>query len=169
MKRLILMRHAKAKHGSPDGTDASRPLNKRGRGAAEAMGTFLAAQGFVPDRVLASDSARTTETATLACAAFNPPPPTEPAGSLYLASPRTMLSMIQQADDGADCIMMVAHNPGTADLALRMVAEGASAEVRLGLHQFPTGAVAVIDLPIDHWANAEEGRLVHYQSPSELP
>jgi len=41
MKRLILMRHAKSDWGDPGLPDHDRPLNKRGRRAATALGHWL--------------------------------------------------------------------------------------------------------------------------------
>src|SRR5262245_30773186 len=63
MQRLLmLMRHAKSSWKSPAQTDHARPLNKRGRHDAPRVGKRLAQDGWVPDRVVSSDSRRTRET-----------------------------------------------------------------------------------------------------------
>ena len=57
-----MMRHAKSSWTSGASTDHARPLNKRGKKAAAAMGPALMARGWLPDRVISSDSTRTQET-----------------------------------------------------------------------------------------------------------
>ena len=52
MIELILMRHAKSSRDDAAIADHERPLSKRGRSAAKAMGLHLAAAGLVPDLVL---------------------------------------------------------------------------------------------------------------------
>ena len=46
--RLLLLRHAKSSWGNPSLQDFARPLNERGRGAADLMGRFLATRGLTP-------------------------------------------------------------------------------------------------------------------------
>ena len=59
MRRLVLMRHAKSSWGDPGLDDHDRPLNKRGKRSAEALGDWLRAQTIVVDEALVSSSART--------------------------------------------------------------------------------------------------------------
>ena len=56
MKRLILMRHAKS-DWSTGGADHQRPLNKRGRNSAKALGDWLRAQGVNINEALPADPA----------------------------------------------------------------------------------------------------------------
>jgi len=58
VKRLALIRHAKAKQGD---RDIERPLARRGREDARVIGEWLAERA-VPDVVLVSPSERTRET-----------------------------------------------------------------------------------------------------------
>ena len=62
MKRLILMRHAKSDWGDPMLPDHDRPLNKRGRRAASALGHWMREAGLRPDQILCSSATRTQET-----------------------------------------------------------------------------------------------------------
>src|SRR5215813_11932177 len=60
-RTLVIMRHAKA--ARPDSIDDfDRPLEMRGRGDAQAAGTWLAREGYVPELVLCSPAARTRMT-----------------------------------------------------------------------------------------------------------
>ena len=93
MRRLILMRHAKSdwSHGT---SDHDRPLNPRGRGAAEALGNWLRTEGLLPDAVLCSTAARTRET----CALLNLPEScaVEHLRQLYLAEPSEIIANLRQ-------------------------------------------------------------------------
>ena len=62
MRRLILMRHAKAGWPAGIATDFDRPLDDKGRQDAHAIGQWLDAEDYRPDLVLCSASRRTSET-----------------------------------------------------------------------------------------------------------
>ena len=62
MLRLILMRHAKSDWSYAGLDDHARPLNKRGRTSAAALGNWLRHNEYIPDHVLCSSAERTGET-----------------------------------------------------------------------------------------------------------
>ena len=64
MKMFGLLRHAKSDWSDGSLDDFDRPLNKRGRATAEAMGPVIRGCNF--DRVLASSAKRVRETVELA-------------------------------------------------------------------------------------------------------
>ena len=59
MKSIFLLRHAKSSWKDDSVDDFDRPLTKRGRRAAAAIGTYLADAGLVPAQILCSSSQRT--------------------------------------------------------------------------------------------------------------
>ncbi|HMK68547.1 MAG TPA: histidine phosphatase family protein, partial [Stellaceae bacterium] len=63
MKTLYLLRHAKSSRSDEQLEDHDRPLNKRGRRAAEAIADHLARSRTAFDLVLSSTALRTQETA----------------------------------------------------------------------------------------------------------
>ena len=64
MKHLALIRHAKSDWNDPTAqSDHDRPLNKRGRKAAPAVGAELARMGLRPDLVVSSTAVRAATTA----------------------------------------------------------------------------------------------------------
>ncbi|MFW2589128.1 SixA phosphatase family protein [Sagittula sp. SSi028] len=147
MKRLILMRHAKSdwKHGT---ADVARPLNGRGRRSAQAMGLWLHDVGYIPDEILCSSAARTRETLEhLAMAA-----PTCYRKSLYLAEADSLLADLRGCS--GDCVLLVGHNPGIADLAHVLVAQAPNHE---RWEDYPTCATLVTDFDIDTWADLRPG------------
>ena len=54
IRTLILTRHAKSSWDDPFMNDHDRPLNKRGRKSAPAIGDWLRENGWLPDEVISS-------------------------------------------------------------------------------------------------------------------
>ena len=161
MKRLLLLRHAKSSWKSQGLLDFDRPLNKRGRGAAPAMGRYLAAEGLAPDGVLCSAARRAEETWELvsdALFAAGCPAPrcVKHYRSLYLASPARMLETIRRQPAGLSTLLLIAHNPGTANLAARLAGKGSEREALARLAEgYPTAALAELSFAGDDWRGLE--------------
>jgi phosphohistidine phosphatase len=170
MRRLLLLRHAKAERLQSGGRDHDRILAKRGRGDAAAVGAYLVRHKLVPDRALVSTSARTRETWALAAAAFAKAPRAEFEGSIYEASPEAILKAIKATDPAAKMLIVVGHNPGMQQLADTLIASGdIEARQRL-LEEFPTAAFAMISFAAENWdgVHADGGRLEHFVTPHTL-
>ena len=118
MRRLILLRHAKAERRAASGDDRDRALTPAGRSDAAAVGHALAAAGLVPDLALVSPAARTRETFE-AMAASLPDVHLHPDPALYDASAAALRDAAEQAS--ADTVLVVAHNPGVGVLAASLV------------------------------------------------
>ncbi len=151
-RTLVLIRHAKSSWDDPNQSDHDRPLNRRGRNAAPKIGAWLAAQGITPDEALVSSAVRTQETWALIAPTLESAPDRVSDRRLYLAHPSEMMARLQKAT-GA-CVVMVAHNPGTASLARALVV---APPPHPGFGHYPTAATSIIDFPIDHWAALEPG------------
>lgn len=162
---LILTRHAKSSWSDADLDDHSRPLNKRGRASAKAIGRWLADHRYTPEEVLCSNAERTRETWALIADKLVGVPAAEYKPTLYLADPETMLAELRGAS--AQTVMMVAHNPGSAYMARRLVAEPHPHEK---FHHYPTAATAVITFDADSWADVSwgTGRVAEFVVPREL-
>ncbi|MEQ9501760.1 MAG: histidine phosphatase family protein [Deltaproteobacteria bacterium] len=111
-RRLILMRHAKSSWKSDAPNDHARPLNKRGRRAAPAVGRHLQELGWVPDCIVASDSQRTRSTAELLCGAVDAAPVVAFERSLYRARPEDVVNALREANDEVQTLLLLGHNPG---------------------------------------------------------
>lgn len=169
-KRLILLRHAKSAWDDPGLADFDRPLASRGRKAAPLVGAYLARRNMVPGLVLTSSAQRAIETLDLVCAGWQTKPTVRKLKSLYLAMPREMLRRVQAIGRGPDCVMLVGHNPGIADLANWLCSHG-KAEQRAKLaRKFPTGAVVVIEFDVEDWADIdpESGHLIDFATPKQI-
>ncbi|WP_426011239.1 SixA phosphatase family protein [Caulobacter sp. DWR2-3-1b2] len=150
MDRLILMRHGKAEQHAASGGDFERALAPRGQSDAALMGKVLAKAGLAPDLALVSSARRTRETWDAAGPAF-PKARAEPRRDLYHAEAQDVLAAIREGAPDSGTVMVVGHNPGLHELALRM-AMGAAADPALLAKlrgKFPTSTVAVFSIDTD--------------------
>jgi phosphohistidine phosphatase len=161
MKRLALLRHAKAKPPTFAVADLERPLTERGEKDAPLMGKRLRIRKSRPALILTSPAQRALATARLVADALGYPREflqREPA--LYMAKPEEILTVLAEQDDAFFEIMIVGHNPGLTDLVNRLLPE-------LRLDSLPTAGVVIIDSLADRWidvANAA-AELAHFDHP----
>ncbi|HEX8240707.1 MAG TPA: histidine phosphatase family protein [Allosphingosinicella sp.] len=169
MKKLTLLRHAKSGWDDAVSRDFDRPLNPRGRKAARTVGTEMKAQSLAFDRVLASPARRVIETLEEVEAAYGVLRP-DYDQRLYLASTATLLEIVRATPDAVERLLLVGHNPGLEELALRLSRQdggGLRGEVEL---KYPTGTVAEIELAVERWADVAEGsgKIVRFIRPRDL-
>lgn len=155
MRRLMLLRHGKSDW--PAGVpDLQRPVAERGRRASKAMGHYMAASGFFPEKVLVSPAQRTRQTWEIAGQAFSPARPVVFEPAIYEAEAQELLAVVQALPDEVANVLMVGHNPGLQDLALFLCGEGdAEAMTRLK-SKYPTAGLAILDLSVNRWSEAGE-------------
>lgn len=166
MRRLMLLRHAKTERTAPGERDRDRKLMKRGRADAPVIGAYMAHHRLIPDLAVVSPAMRAQETWTLIAGAFAKPPRSISEERIYNASPEALLAVIAGVRK-AETLLLVGHNPGLQDLAVRMIASG-DVNMREQLKEkLPTSGLVVIDLPIDDWSliHPHAGRLERFVSP----
>jgi phosphohistidine phosphatase len=168
MRRLLLLRHAKS--GYPQGVaDIDRPLAPRGRDAAPLMGDYIARESLRPDHAMVSPTRRTQETWE-AVRSFLDGTREETVPSIYEAPSARILDAIRSAPDEAATLLIIGHNPGLGDAALRLVGDGPK-DLRRDLREkFPTAALAVIAFEIETWTAITDGAgtLLRYVRPRQL-
>jgi phosphohistidine phosphatase len=150
-----LLRHAKSSWDEPGLADADRPLAPRGRRAADVLAAHLAAVEVRPAVVLCSSSLRTRETLAAILPALGDALEIRIERELYGAGVAQLLDRLRQVPDGASSAMLIAHNPGTQDLALALASSG-PALAGLG-EKFPTGALATLELDVESWRDLDHG------------
>ncbi len=171
MRRLLLLRHAKAVPSTASGTDPDRKLEPRGHDDARRVGAYLAKHSLIPSRALLSPAARVQETWFAIAGALGASAPAalkDPR--LYNASADDILSVIQGAPAGVFSLIVVGHNPGLHELAVLLTATGDTetrARLRAGL---PTSGLAVIDFVQGEWSaiRPQSGRLERFISPEAI-
>ena len=164
--RLILTRHAKSNWDDQTLDDHDRPLNKRGQVASQDIGEWLAQHDFVPDLVLCSTAARTTETWEIMAEALPRKPETRFDRALYHSSPEQILSSLRDVGD-AECVLLLAHNPGIA-LAANALAAKPPHHPRFAT--YPTAATTVFQFDIENWKQLAwgTGDVLEFALPREL-
>ena len=152
MKTLYVLRHAKTERDSESGRDFDRALTERGWRDAELVGREMKNRGLEIDAVLASPAKRAAETVEAFARGYGEIEPEWELG-IYNALVDRLVEIIQSADDEAQRLLIVGHNPGFEGLVWALAGEGAD-KVRDGM---PTAAMAAIELPVDNWSEALEG------------
>ena len=149
MKRLLVLRHAKAERDSETGRDFDRPLASRGWKDAADVGRAMRERGLRPNAIIASPAKRVIETLAALAEGYGPLE-AEYDRRIYNASPETLLDVVRQAEDGAQTLLLVGHNPGLQLLLLELT------RGRIG-ESFPTAALAVVDIAAFSWADVGQG------------
>lgn len=170
MRRLLLLRHAKAERSEPGTKDFARVLIDRGRKDAAKIGAYVAAHALIPDRVVLSPAARAQETWKYAATALHPAPAAMSAERVYDATPHTILGVIKDTPASVHTLMVVGHNPGLHELALLLIASGdIDARERLR-EKLPTSGLVIVDFAFDTWnkLHPQSGRLERFVSPKTL-
>jgi phosphohistidine phosphatase len=170
MRRLLLLRHAKAERSEPGTQDRARVLIERGRNDAARIGAYMASHALLPDRVVLSPSARTQETWKYLSGAFKPAPAVISAERLYNAAPRDIIAIIKATPASAHSLMLIGHNPGLHEAAVMLIASG-DIDVRERLREgLPTAGLVIIDFAFDDWSklHPQSGRVERFVSPKSL-
>lgn len=166
---LYLLRHAKSSWEAPPGADIERPLAGRGRRDAKAMAWYLHEQGVVPALVLCSPARRArqtlkplqkwlTETRVVIDEA------------LYGAPADRLLRRVRDIEEEVASVMVIAHEPGTRELALLLAGGGHDAVRRRVEEKFPTAALAALAVPGADWGSLGPGgaELRWFVTPKDL-
>jgi phosphohistidine phosphatase len=159
MKKLVIIRHAKATHESGY-EDFERPLTPQGIHDAAIMAGRLAEMGHVPKMLVSSPALRTISTANIFTQHLNLPAAEEIKG-IYEADLDDLVNIVTELPDSMDCIGLVGHNPGIGQLLYYFT--GAA-------HDVPTCAVAVVEFETNDWMKVEAnaGKLTTYDFPKNV-
>lgn len=149
-KTVLIMRHAKSSWDDSSLKDIERPLNKRGRNDAPAMGRYLSELGLVPDHIVCSTAVRARETIQLVA---------EVTGideeqiswdeALYYEDTDAYMAAIRSAPEEADVILVAGHNPTIEQTVARL--SGGSA-----VQKITTANIVCFYSSASAWSNVEE-------------
>jgi phosphohistidine phosphatase len=161
MKTLYLLRHAKSSWKDDTLLDIERPLNKRGRKAAETIGRFLKRKRIVPDLVLCSTAVRARETTEIVMEAAGRSPEIQFDERIYEAGPERLLEVVAQIDKAKKRVLLVGHNPGLEEFMELLTAT---------VKTMPTGTLSKLVLKTSNWASAGDvsGTLEWIRKPKQL-
>lgn len=155
MKSLYLLRHAHALAEAPPGMgDHERPLSDRGAAEAEKAGLYMRENAFEVDFILSSSSARTGQTARIVANS------NQAQGQrveeifdrgLYLAPAGMIVENIRAVKNRYCRLLVVGHNPGIAELAMRL--SGGQ------VVEFPPATLAVFEIEASDWNEFDLGKI----------
>src|SRR3984885_13187278 len=121
----MLLRHAKSDW--PDVADQARPLAKRARHDAPAVGRWLAARGYRPDVVVCSVARRTRQTWELVAPELGGSPSVTFEPRAYGASAMGLLYLARELPSQCRAALLIGHNPAISDLAAHLAEPPAQA------------------------------------------
>jgi phosphohistidine phosphatase len=162
MRTLLILRHGKAAQDDAD-LDRDRPLTKRGKNDAEAMGLLLEKEELVPDCIISSSALRARDTARRVARACKFQGAVTELDELYLAGPDAYIMALKRLANSAERALVVGHNPGLEALALLLTRE---------LTSLPTAGLIVCALPIANFSEVSLtvlGELARFERPKDLP
>jgi phosphohistidine phosphatase len=149
MKRLIVIRHGKSTW-ELQVRDHDRVLTQRGIDDAHLIGKALKDMDLNPDHIWTSTAARAMQTATLVSEYINYSlSKLELKRELYTFSSDELISVISNAQDAVETLVIFSHNHGITDLVND-----------LGSTRFnnvPTAGVVAIDFESNSWSSLGKG------------
>lgn len=161
MKTLYLLRHAKSSWKDEGLLDIERPLNGRGRRAAQTVGEFLKKEKTIPDLVLSSSAVRARQTTEIVIATTKLNVDVRFDERIYEAGPQRLLEVVRQIEKTKETVLLVAHNPGLEEFLELLTGTVAT---------MPTGTLSKISLKASNWAGAGDngGALEWIVKPKQL-
>lgn len=162
MKTLLLMRHAKSSWKQPELPDYERPINKRGRKDAPAMGNLLKERDLIPQLILSSSALRARQTADALIETCCHNSEVQFLDSFYMAEADEYLLTLRNLPDTRNLVMVIGHNPGLETLLQILSGQ---------IESLPTAVIAHLNLPIDCWSDLRSdtaGELLEIWKPREV-
>lgn len=156
MKKLLLIRHAKATHESGY-SDFERPLTDTGVADAGEMASHLLEKEIKPQSIVTSPALRTHTTANIFTQKLSIAEPTI-IKDIYEAADKTLLRIICGLPADQDFMGLVGHNPAVSEVLYTLTGS---------LKEVPPGTVALIEFDVDSWEEITEdtGKLTYYDNP----
>jgi phosphohistidine phosphatase len=146
MKTLLILRHAKAAPKGPNISDHDRPLDELGEADASHMGKLMKDKGIIPSFIISSTALRAKSTAKLVAKGCGYQGDIVLNHSLYEATSKDYLSILETLSDVCDSVLIVGHNPTVED-TLQMLTD--SSDVR----GISSCTLAHFSLLIEKWSD----------------
>ena len=149
------MRHAHA-DWTPGQDDHARNLSTRGQDEARRLGSWLKKSGHMPDHASVSDAKRTYQS----FAALELTCSVDLMAQLYLAEPASLRAAINAPCHHA-CLLLLAHNPGIAELASTLIQ---TPPAHAAFYTYSPGTTLVLN-----WKPQDgSAQLIDFMTPADL-
>ncbi len=164
VKRLLLIRHAKAEPIYQEITDFERNLSDRGVNDAQKMADLLLKKNMLPDLIIASSATRTLQTARIFAGTLKYPLDkiVEKPGLYNSYTTQNFLDMLAKYGGDKQTIAVVAHNPEIGNLAFKLSEDFFDA--------MKTCTVVGLEFDVDNWDKIEvrTGKVILYEYPQKV-
>ncbi|WP_198942596.1 histidine phosphatase family protein [Methyloprofundus sedimenti] len=167
-RQLLILRHGKSDWGV-EIKDFDRPLKKRGKRAAQRMGSWLQQQNLVSDYILSSPAERARNTAEkLAKAMGLTAQRVHYDSRLYAANQEHLKNALASCPPDAQRVLLIGHNPELESLLAFLSKDKLPTPDDGKL--LPTATLAIFSMPDDwHALNRGCGELLNIIRPADLP
>lgn len=165
MKKIVLVRHAKAIDRSEEPDDFNRSLVKKGQKQSKLISTKLLEKKLIqsPLLLISSPANRALETAEFFAETISfPKDNIQKEDFLYdYFSLEQLLSCIHKIDDKYSDVLFFGHNPAFSDMAFKLL--------QSFYESMPKGAAVGISFEIKAWNQVEpkKGELAFYEYPKK--
>jgi len=156
MKKLLLIRHAKATHDN-DYQDFERPLKHSGLQDAVMIAKRLKENGIAPQIMITSPAVRAQSTANIIVEHLSLAQP-QTDMNIYDATQAALLTLVTALPDDFEFIGLAGHNPGFSELLAYLTND---------FREMPTCAAALISFDADTWQEITHGsgKITYYTAP----
>jgi phosphohistidine phosphatase len=162
MKRLVIIRHAKAEHSNEEKSDSERDLSQQGQEDALMMSDQLIQHHILPDLMFTSPAFRAVQTADIYATKMNYALNKIIKKDVLFHSNfhvKDFMKTIYKLDDKYTTVFVFGHNPYFSELAARLTASH--------YKHIPTSGYKSIIFDVDSWTKVVvgEGKLELFDYP----
>lgn len=170
MKKLYILRHAKADPDADFNDDHEKPLARKGHDDAALVARIMHDLNLIPDFIISSDSLRTRQTLENMLPILGGDIAVDFTYNLYLATPGEILKQIATVNNDRNALLVVGHNPGVHQLCAFITGGGDPQHIRTLQTKFPTGGLACFDVSCENWQQLNPGcaSLENFITPKTL-
>ncbi|MDB4126202.1 histidine phosphatase family protein [Candidatus Marinimicrobia bacterium] len=158
MKRLFLVRHAKAVIGNPSILDHDRKISADGIRDIKKISYYLKNNNLNPDHIISSTSIRTLETINILNETIHGKIYTDPL--LYNAHVIDVEKIIKDMPDKYDSLMIIGHNPSMTNLINKIS--------NINIDYLPTSGIGIVDFNSSWNSINNNGILFDFICPKKL-
>lgn len=158
MHQLFLLRHAKAESALSGVSDHDRILTEKGRRDAGMLAQAMRKAGLAPEVVLVSTATRTRQTLEEleTASVWDEWPNIDALPQLYMATLPQLLNTIRDLPETVRSALIIGHNPGLHELALRLAGHSRADSPALRLAQGYPAATLSEFLVAGSWRQTSE-------------
>lgn len=163
MKKLILIRHARAEDPAPEISDFERSLTLKGKTISRLMARKLIDIEKSPDIIISSAAFRALETAFIFAEEFGIDPGTVKINSTlyYKMNFNYLTEVLSDTRAENNIVMLFGHNPSITEIANRLCTKGCDI--------IPKCGIVCISFKINKWSEISKGtgEIEYYLKPEK--